>query len=66
MTVVIKKGEEGWLIYKVRKSTRTLLRMAPLKTPRHFCFQDAKEAFRRCETAPRSRSQKYAVKIQKL
>jgi hypothetical protein len=32
MTLVIKKSEEGWLIYKVRKSKRTLLRIAPLKT----------------------------------
>ena len=30
MTPVIKKGEEGWLIYEVRKSTRTQLRMVPL------------------------------------
>ena len=27
-----QKGEEGWLIYKVRKSARTRLRIAPLKT----------------------------------
>jgi hypothetical protein len=32
MTLVIKKGREGWLIYKVRKSARTRLRIAPLKT----------------------------------
>ena len=32
MTLVIKNSESGWLIYKVRKSTRTLLRIAPLKT----------------------------------
>jgi hypothetical protein len=32
MTVVIKNSESGWLICKVRKSTRTLLRIAPLKT----------------------------------
>jgi hypothetical protein len=32
MTLVIKNTESGWLIYKVRKSTRTLLRIAPLKT----------------------------------
>ena len=32
MTLVIKKGEQGWLIYKVRKSKRTRLRIAPLKT----------------------------------
>jgi hypothetical protein len=32
MTLVIKNSESGWLIYKVRKSTRTLLRIVPLKT----------------------------------
>ncbi len=32
MTLVIKKGEERWLIYKVRESTRTRLCIAPLKT----------------------------------
>ena len=32
MTLVIKNSESGWLICKVRKSTRTLLRIAPLKT----------------------------------
>jgi hypothetical protein len=32
MTLVIKKSEVGWLIYKIRKSTRTRLRIAPLKT----------------------------------
>jgi hypothetical protein len=32
MTLVIKNSESGWLIYKVRKSTCTLLRIAPLKT----------------------------------
>src|ERR1700738_3965772 len=32
VTLVIKKGEEGWLIYKVRKSGRTRLRIAPLQT----------------------------------
>ncbi len=32
MTLVIKNSESGWLIYKVRKSARTLLRIAPLKT----------------------------------
>jgi len=32
MTLVIKKSEEGWLIYKVRKSIHTRLRIAPLKT----------------------------------
>jgi hypothetical protein len=32
MTLEIKNSESGWLIYKVRKSTRTLLRIAPLKT----------------------------------
>ena len=31
MTLIIKKIEEGWLIYKVRKSARTRLRIAPLK-----------------------------------
>jgi hypothetical protein len=31
MTLVIKKSEVGWLIYKIRKSTRTRLRIAPLK-----------------------------------
>ena len=30
--LVITNSESGWLIYKVRKSTRTLLRIAPLKT----------------------------------
>jgi hypothetical protein len=32
MTLVIKNSESGWLIYKIRQSTRTLLRIAPLKT----------------------------------
>src|ERR1700704_2460799 len=32
MTLVMTHSEFGWLIYKVRKSTRTLLRIAPLKT----------------------------------
>jgi hypothetical protein len=32
MTLVIKKSEEGWLIFKERKNTRTLLDIAPLKT----------------------------------
>ncbi len=32
MTLVIKNSESGWLICKVRKSTRTLLKIAPLKT----------------------------------
>jgi hypothetical protein len=32
MTLVIKKSEEGWLIFKVRKTTRTLLDISPLKT----------------------------------
>ncbi len=32
MTLIIKKAGEGWLMYKVRKSTRTRLRIAPLKT----------------------------------
>ena len=32
MTLVIKNSESGWLIYKVRKSTRTRLRIPPLKT----------------------------------
>jgi hypothetical protein len=32
VTLVIKKGEDGWLIYKVRKSGLRRLRMAPLKT----------------------------------
>jgi hypothetical protein len=32
MTLVIKKSEVGWLIYKIRKSTRTRLRIAALKT----------------------------------
>ena len=31
MTLVIKNSESGWLIFKVRKSTCTLLRIAPLK-----------------------------------
>ena len=30
--LVIKKGESGWLIYKVRKRSRTRLRIAPLMT----------------------------------
>jgi hypothetical protein len=32
VTLIIKKSEEGWMIYKLRKSTRTRLRIAPLKT----------------------------------
>jgi hypothetical protein len=32
MKLVIKNSESGWLIYKVRKGTRTLLGIAPLKT----------------------------------
>ena len=32
MTLVITNSESGWLIYKVRKGTCTLLRIAPIKT----------------------------------
>jgi hypothetical protein len=32
VTLVIKKGAEGWLIYKVRKSTRTRIPIVPLKS----------------------------------
>ena len=33
MTLVVQKGEEDWLVYKVRKNARTRLRIAPLKRP---------------------------------